>query len=836
MDSRKKRKKLDTGWQLRQVGGQTSDWMTIEQMPAQVADVLFAYGKIPETVKIGWCEPALWIADYEWEYRYKFPKPEGKRNRLVFEGLDTIATVYLNGKEVGKHDDFYMPCVVELTGRCKAENELVIRFHRVLEWLRNAEMPEYLEDAVLKCKLLRKPIHDFPLANGREESSYQGAVPSFTPVGIYGDVYMETWEDIEIVSDNISAEILHEQGIVKWELEGRNTGENQIEAEVSVYLEERLIESRNIEIPTVDERFYIRDSITIYEPKLWWPIGFGEHTLYQIEILLKEKDGKVADSVSKNIGFRTIESPEPLSFLINGKRVRLWGGSMDPMQGYTHCYQQDRAERVFDMIENANMNALRIWGEGIPLPDIFYQEADRRGVLIWQEFFLGHGAYPDSEDFGEKCVKEAEILVRRLRHHACILMWCGGNETIMGAEYAGKQPFGDWIPKYAFPKLLERLGEKRYYHVNSPYGGEWANDPRTGDSHTYECVWEYPYKDYPNFLSESIRTAPPAKHSLEKIIKGPIWPAGYDGKVSRPGQGIMPSNWLQRIHPFSDGERYSGNYWEYYDCSDLDSMLFRFGAAYGAAIMEIGGQVRRGSKEHTEFVKRSKGYMACKLLDTWPKIFCAIIDYFQEGYIPYYATKRVLSPLMVSFAKEEKIRLFAVNDWSDSFEGMVETGIYNLRTEKFERREIIPVYVEQGDFVEVIDLSKYHFFSKDCILYARMMDRAGTDVHTCIDYVDIERHLPFGEPELKVEIAGDTLTIEAKHFARCVEITGQRDMDKFGWLFTDNYFDLMPGTKKKVKILGKHTFGTISVKAQYSSVVHKIQFDKEKVYEESITK
>lgn len=208
--------------------------------------------------------------------------------------------------------------------------------------------------------------------------------------------------------------------------------------------------------------------------------------------------------------------PVPLAFIINGKKVRLWGGSMDPMQGYTHCYQKERAERIFDMVENANMNTLRIWGEGIPLPDEFYEEADRRGILIWQEFFMGHGAYPDNEEYGMKCVKEAEVLVRRLRHHASLLMWCGGNETIMGAELIGKYPFGDWIAKSAFPEMLRRLDPERYYHVNSPYGGEWTNDPREGDSHTYECIWEYPYQEYPNFLSESIRTAPPARYSLEK--------------------------------------------------------------------------------------------------------------------------------------------------------------------------------------------------------------------------------------------------------------------------------------------------------------------------------
>lgn len=286
----------------------------------------------------------------------------------------------------------------------------------------------------------------------------------------------------------------------------------------------------------------------------------------------------------------------------------------------------------------------------------------------------------------------------------------------------------------------------------------------------------------------------------------------------------MPENWRQRIHLLAGGERYSGNYWEYYDVTDADSMLYRFGASYGAAIKRIGEQVRKGSREKADFTKRSKGYMACKLLDTWPKVFCAIIDYFQEGYIPYYATKRVLSPVMVQFSREESLRLYAVNDSVEDFHGMIETGLYNLRTEQFERREFLPVCVEQGDCELVNDLAHYLFFSKDCILFARLMDKAGRDIYTCIDYVDIERHLPFEDPEISVAIQGNVLSIKALHFARCVEITGNCDGNEFGWLFDDNYFDLLPGMTKNVRILGKQNHGTISVKAPYSKNVQQIRF------------
>ena len=819
----KDRIKLNKGWELHQVGTTETDWLAIRKMPSQVADILLDHEILTEEVKLGWCQEAQWISDYEWEYRCCFERPKGKRSRLIFKGLDTLATIYLNGKEIGSHDDFYLPDSIEISDLCQDQNTLLIRFHRVMEWLAHEELPTYLEDAVLKCKLLRKPLHDFPLKNGPDESSYQGAVPGFTPVGVYDDIILETWDDMEITDENIQAKLIGDRGEISFAVEG--VSEDNTEVQILVKMEGCIIKDICVEAKVLDGGYRAEGCIYIENPKLWNPIGFGRQELYTIELLVR-KSGEILteDRIEKTVGFRRIEMPVPLAFIINGKKVRLWGGSMDPMQGYTHCYQKERAERIFDMVENANMNTLRIWGEGIPLPDEFYEEADRRGILIWQEFFMGHGAYPDNEEYGMKCVKEAEVLVRRLRHHASLLMWCGGNETIMGAELIGKYPFGDWIAKSAFPEMLRRLDPERYYHVNSPYGGEWTNDPREGDSHTYECIWEYPYQEYPNFLSESIRTAPPARYSLEKIIRGALWEPGYDGKVTRPGQGIMPENWRQRIHLLAGGERYSGNYWEYYDVTDADSMLYRFGASYGAAIKRIGEQVRKGSREKADFTKRSKGYMACKLLDTWPKVFCAIIDYFQEGYIPYYATKRVLSPVMVQFSREESLRLYAVNDSAEDFHGMIETGLYNLRTEQLERREFLPVCVEQGDCELVNDLAHYLFFSKDCILFARLMDKAGRDIYTCIDYVDIERHLPFEDPEISVAIQGNVLSIKALHFARCVEITGNCDGNEFGWLFDDNYFDLLPGMTKNVRILGKQNHGTISVKAPYSKNVQQIRF------------
>ena len=151
-----------------------------------------------------------------------------------------------------------------------------------------------------------------------------------------------------------------------------------------------------------------------------------------------------------------------------------------------------------------------------------------------------------------------------------------------------------------FPEIVERLDNSRYYHPNSRMG-ESGPMTRGRNLHTYDCVWEYPYKSLCNFISEHIRTAPPVRHSLEKMIRGSIWPEGFTGQVL-PGNGnIMPDTWVERSHISAQGQRKTGDYWELPDAENADDLLYRFGAAYGKEIRRYGEQVRIGSRNPEVF-------------------------------------------------------------------------------------------------------------------------------------------------------------------------------------------------------------------------------------------
>ncbi|GHV47152.1 beta-mannosidase [Spirochaetia bacterium] len=826
---------LNKGWEIKQIeptkkidpstftGG--DGWLRANKFPAQVHDILYENRRIPEEWLVGWCQDVIWTDDFDWLYRCVFHAKSGVPAKLIFQGLDTIVEIYLNGKQIVAHDDFYVTEILDVTGLLEEENTLILHFHSVKGLLAAMELKPEWKGQMLKCKLIRKPVHDF-IPEDVGGCEYQGSSPYFTPIGIYRDVCIVYPDESEIEVFDLRASLLQENGngVVTLHLSGKGQAD-KISLRVSDDAGKEFITEAALTVK--DGKFNSSLSITVDNPKLWWPRGMGHQFLYNAKVLLY-KNGKPCDGFKKKVGFRRVENPSTLEFLVNGKRVRLWGGSMDPLQGYTHCWQPDRARRLFALVENANMNTLRIWGEGHPLPDSFYEEADERGILIWQEFFMSHGAFPDTPAYRTKLLTEARQLILRIRHHTSLLMWCGGNESIMGAEHDGKHMSGNEVLYEEFPRLLKELDPERYYHPSSPSGGAWANDPREGDYHTYNCVIEYPYQEYPNFTSECIRTAPPVMHSLRKFIKGDLWPAGYDGKFRHEDAFPFPDNWSERTCFRVRGEIKTGPYWEYYDADNAEQLSYRFAAAYSKDLRKELERIRMGSPNgDVPQSKRSKGLFSCKLLDTWPKIYCAVIDYFQEGFHPYYATVRGMQPLLVCFDRKDSIRLWLINDSGADFTGQVKLGIYNLVTENFIVKENIPVKMGQGESGIIRDIAQLiYFFSKDVVLYARLTDEKGNFVSESVDYVTEERRLKFPDAKLKAEIRGDGIYVSSDRFARCVEILGESDGNPFGWLFSDNYFDLMPGTERKIKITDGPDHGTISLKPHYSNKTVKVSYKK----------
>jgi hypothetical protein len=389
---------------------------------------------------------------------------------------------------------------------------------------------------------------------------------------------------------------------------------------------------------------------------------------------------------------------------------------------------------------------------------------------------------------------------------------------IMGSEFLNREKhvYSIELVDKLYPELIAELDPGRYFHPSSPSLGEWANDPRSGDHHTYDCVWQYPHKLFPNFISEHIRTAPPVMHSLKKIVRGELWPKGYDGKFTHGQEFPMPESWMERSHHPVQGHIKTGPYWEFYDADNAYDHVYRFAASY-AKEMRAGLERARmgGPDESVPPQFRTKGHFSCKLNDTWPKVYCAVIDYFQEGFMPYYATLRAQEPVLVCFDIRDSIHLWLVNDSAEDVSGTVRFGLFDIEANRFALEREFRATMKQGESGIVFDVDELKFFKKFYLPCATFDDDGGLWHSASIDYCCVERHYRFPEARLSARIAGNDIEIRTDSFARCVEITGAQGQDPFGWLFSDNYFDLLPGETKRVRILGK-TQGSITLKPHYS--------------------
>jgi hypothetical protein len=216
--------------------------------------------------------------------------------------------------------------------------------------------------------------------------------------------------------------------------------------------------------------------------------------------------------------------------------------------------------------------------------------------------------------------------------------------------------------------------------------------------------------------------------------------------------------------------------------------------------------------------RRCGGYLVWKYNDSWPQVYSAKVDYFLEPYHTYYTLKRAYQPLMLSFDMGPYIYLWAVNDSRESVEGELTLQLLHLERNEVMKEIRKTIRILPGESRVVIDLYQEGIgsFRLEHVLFAALKGQDGKTLAVAHALPDIERRYTFPDAKLSVKAVENGLEITTDKFARSVTLTGNAGDYEFGWFFGDNYFDLVPGEVKTVRILGRHESGKISVKAWYS--------------------
>ena len=781
-------------------------WLSA-RMPAQVHEVLLRHGKISDPHISKNAADSAWVGDKDWAYACVFKSPDYDEGPvfLRFDGLDTLATAYINGHKIGEFNNMFRQYRVDVQKQLSPagrDNVLLIVFSSPLRFINSVDRPEHHKN-LPKHKWLRKSHGDF--------SSYLGVKPHAVKVGVFRDVLLDIpgncWIEDVWVRPRLNANFKRATVEVNVDTGGAGGTLDWILKELSG----SQIKSGRTGLSGSACSF----QVVVNDPKLWWPRTHGEQPLYQLDVALTSGNERV-DNRSIRFGIRDVRpvlkdpttGEKRFRFDVNGKPIFMRGACWAPLEGMTHCWDSKRAAGLLDLLEHGQMNVLRVWAEGHIPPQEFYDECDRRGIFVWQDFMFGYNMHPSGEsEFDENCRLEIEGMIRMLRNHPCILLWVGGNENHMGWNF-GKgtnPPIGLGLFHKIMPQACAKLDPDRLFHHSSPYGGRVANWPLEGDWHDYSTLKFVPEASVPLYASEVGRASAPSLSSMKLFLSDEeLWPEGYDPAIRTPGRAAWPDMWQYR----SVGGSWDkvGRVGDYCDPATAAELIRVLGMAHGEYLRDRIERERRGVPDgEPDGNRRCWGNMIWRLNDSWPIIYWSAIDYYLEPKIAYYFVRRAYDPVLISFERtQDRIAVWVVNDSPEPVSGKLRVNCLQFNGNSRGQLET-PVTVAPGRAKRCLvttDLGPVYLRRE--FLHATLGDRGAAYLLTG------ERYLHLPTARLTARAVGDKIEISTDVFARTVslEMNGVASV-----AFEDSFFDMVPGQKRTIRVLNPAGGKSVTISA-----------------------
>ncbi|MEO5958091.1 MAG: glycoside hydrolase family 2 protein, partial [Opitutaceae bacterium] len=584
-------------------------------------------------------EKALqWIERIDWRYRTTFTADAAlvaqREIDLVCDGLDTLATVSLNGDVVGRTENMFVGYRFSLGHRLRVgANTLEIVFANTLDYIRAHEAWQPIKernDPVGGRSRIRKEQCQYSWDWG----------PRFVTCGVWQPMRIEAHTGQRLESVRIaqmhaadgSVTLTFDPELAHADANARLTGTVSLDGRVVAKIENRKSKIEN--------------------PSLWWPAGQGAQPLYAVHVELLDAAGAVADVWERRIGLRTIElvrekdtAGESFFFRVNGRAIFAKGANWIPDHSFVNeCTRETYADRLRSATA-AHMNMIRVWGGGIYEHAMFYELCDELGLLVWQDFMFACWLYPGAPEFCELVRAEAEHQVRRLRHHASLALWCGNNENRMIdviVEEMRKDPaklaeyervFHDVIPK-----AVAKCDPVTPYWPSSPWTpAEFSPDSNfegAGDTHYWE-VWHAraPVKSYEKlttrFCSEFGMQSYASAESAATFC--PPESLNVFSKVMENHQKNGGGN-ATMLHYMSQRYRYASGYANLAYLSQLNQ----------AYCMKVGVEHFRHRMPQT------MGALYWQLNDCWPVASWSSIEFTGTWKALHHVARRFNAPALVS--------------------------------------------------------------------------------------------------------------------------------------------------------------------------------------------
>jgi beta-mannosidase len=785
-----------------------NQWMDAH-VPGDIHDALMGCGRMPDPGVGMNLEECRWTRYTDWWYRREVFIPAGfggEKVELVFDGIDTYGTVFVNGHYAGAADNMFRPWRFDVTALMAPEqmNVVIVCIKGPSAILEKRDASRYYACFYLNRVWARKAQCHF---------SWDWA-PNLPAIGLWRGVRLEAVSDGRIEDVHIRTRI---------------DGTVLINVETDQYGKRREGSLDTLEIAVIRGMKTVRKEVSVQgaanpvvlnvpDPKLWWPLGYGKQNLYECRVAYL-RDGAILDTWSGHFGIREIVLEEEpagdgrfgFAFRVNGVKIFCQGANWVPADYLSGRVTDERIHHLLRLCAEAGFNTLRVWGGGVYESDAFYGRCDELGILIWQDLMFACSDIPDDDPgFVTSLIPEFESQVKRLRNHPCILHWCGGNEKT--GTFRAMTAYGDTVTRYLARGVLAQLCPDASYTPSSPHAlTDVGNDSSSGDSHTgnpFEQVYpgrieqfrEVIRDSHVSFNSEFAGNGPCCLRSIRKFIPAEsLWPLNevWEAHVQDNPYNEQDDTFLQMQRRIAES-------------------LFR--APYSAAdFVKLAGTVHALVIEENMRAQRAHfpetaGALLWMFNDTWPCASWSLVDYFGMPKQGYYAARRACAPVIVDITRGSgELEVRVVNGLTDKVRGRLTVEVCRVSGELIHHaRERLKVGAQSTK----VGLS---------LKADRVPAESDVFVHAMFKYDDHRaeqvwfpnRWKGVGWPMPEIEMTAGpceqrddglycaSLTVATRHFARCVYLVTEEDVP--AW-FSDNYFDMTPNETREIIVSSAQPF------------------------------
>jgi len=737
-----------------------------------------------------------WVEKTDWIYKKVFYLNKNFLNypniELIFQGLDTFAEIFINGEKIGATDNMFIPWSFKVKDFLKeGENSLEIYFH---------SPSKILEEKAKKYPKLHGAFYP-PRVFGRKAQYSFGWDwgPRLATSGIWEPVYLLGWKTAILRDIWLPVGIMENKAQTNLEIEIEIAENSTLDIPLRIKLNNKSVLEKKLRLSLPEGKIIFKIPLSIQNPQLWYPSGYGSQPIYTLQLALVNNNGEILDKKEQKFAIRKIdlitqqEDEERFTFYINEIPIFAKGANWIPSDSFLPRIKEEDYRDLLEKAKNCEVNMLRVWGGGIYEKEIFYDICDELGIMVWQDFMFACAEYPEDDEFLNKVQEEAEIIVKKLRNHPCIVLWCGNNENDWGyyAKWWGEREkfWGESIYHKIIPDVCARLDMTRPYWPSSPFGGKDPNSEKEGDRHSW-TVWSgwMDYKGYildnGKFISEFGFQAPPNKKTIESFI---TTLKEYHPQSREIEFHNKQKEGTERIIRFLAGTfKIPINMDEYIYLSQINQGL----------ALKTGIEHWRNNKFNTS------GALIWQWNDCWPVVSWSIIDYYKREKPSYYFIKRSFSPLKVNIeTTDNELFIYGVNDTLEDFEGKIIVELLTFRGGK-KRSYNLDIIIPSNSSKKLFAVSRikpniYQEFLKVILLSKdnELIDR-NEYFFAPFKHLDIPKAKIYYRIEQENEFYKITLT--SNFLALWIALT----LDDTEWF--DNYFNLYPKESYSIKFKNYH--------------------------------